>query len=109
MSVSRLFVHTTDIYRTTDDYGELGGVKRTTALDESSVPGRFSESVPAERKTGDVEFAEATAVFYTDATTDVQRGDELRRGSTTYEVISVRTPSHRNAQLEAVLKVKQLG
>ena len=104
MSINRLLNTTADLYRTGVTRGASGGVVRSMTVQTTGFPCRISSSSPAERMTGDERFAEATGVIYVASTEDVQRGDEVRKGSDIYGVLGVRDPSKVNHHREIIVK-----
>lgn len=70
---------------------------------------RISSSPPGEVSTGVTQFAEANATIYVENGFDIQRGDEVRVGTVTYEILGIRDPSHHLAHREAIAKREDRG
>jgi hypothetical protein len=104
-----MFNTSADLYRMTQVSAAMGGTTLSATLTEDDFPCRISNVPPSERLVGDTMFAEANGVIYCPQSLDVQRGDEIRTASVTYEVLGVRTPSKRNAHHEAIVRSEQVG
>ena len=109
MSLNRMLNTTANLYRASVTRGDAGGIVRSFSLQTTAFPCRISSTSPAERIAGDTQFAEASGVVYVASTEDVARGDEIRDGSTTYEVLGVRDPSKPNSHREVIVRREQHG
>ena len=109
MSLNRMLNTTADLYRAGVTRGDAGGVVRAFVIETTGFPCRISSTAPSERIAGDTQYAEATGVVYVASTEDVARGDEIRDGATTYEVLGVRDPSKPNHHREVIVRREQRG
>lgn len=135
MNITRLFNTIADLYRKTvsmqnNEFSALGVQSFTGAapldgrfydpdaasetysgwtLQADDFACRISSSQPTEAKNGPTEFAEANALIYVENGFDIQRGDEVRVGTSVYEVLGIRDPSRNHAHREVIARREDRG
>lgn len=109
MTISRMLKDSADLYRASISRGDAGGVIESMEVHTTGFPCRISSSPPSERIVADTQFAEASGVVYVTSVQDIARGDEIRKGGVTYEVLGVRDPSVDNHHREVIVRREQHG
>lgn len=90
--IGHLLNRTFDRWRRTSTADGMGGSGSTwTAVD--TVRGRLSSPSPSEQQTAAQAGVRVDYVLYLDGDTDVARGERLRDGGLTVEVLTVTRPS----------------
>lgn len=104
--IARMLNASADVYRETRTDDGLGGSTVAWVL-VGPVRARFSQPSATERVVAQQNGADMTHVVYLLPTADVRRGDELRRGTVTYEVLATFEPSEPGTYLRADCKARQ--
>jgi len=106
--VARLLNTSADVWRETRTADGMGGwVSGWSQV--GSVRARFSQPSATERVRADQAGADRSHIVYLLPTADVRRGDELRRGADTYDVLATFEPSEPGTYLRADCRMRQVG
>ncbi|MFF8942840.1 head-tail adaptor protein [Streptomyces sp. NPDC014864] len=97
-----------DVYRDQRTPDGMGGYTRAW-VDHGPVRCRFSQPTAVERTIGAQHGDSLTHVVYLLPNADVQRGDELRRGSDVFLVLATYQPSVAGTYLRADTLHRQAG
>lgn len=104
--IARLLNAQAEVWRKTRTPDGMGGWQETWAS-IGTVRARFSQPSARERVAADQSQARLTHVVYLPTDADVQRGDELRQGPRTFEVLATFEPSAPGTYLRADCEARQ--
>lgn len=91
MSFTRLLPHRADVYRPTNSVNSMGAVKQVYTAVESDMLCRIEQLSAREREMAGQIGVQASHRLYCAAGEDVAEMDEVRDGSTIYDVTGVNT------------------